>query len=189
MYFNSSLPQIGTLQNVDVVNGQPTTEISAWWQWWVRDQDNFPVSLPLSVSEDDSILCSLVVVTPTKVKFLIKNQTTGYMIAPFDQVAPMAQMTHMPSPIQVEISGATAEWIMERPTKLQSTQLYELPNYNRVEFKNCLAVSASSEMADRTHDLSNANLINMMAVREHPHRTVPISVAQRQGNNGIITTP
>ena len=39
-YLNSSLPQIGTAQYVDVTAAATTFTTKAWWQWWLRDHFN-----------------------------------------------------------------------------------------------------------------------------------------------------
>ena len=55
-------------------------------------------------------MCSLIVVNRTTVRFFIKNQTTGDFLSPFDERPPSAEID--------KVSGATAEWILERPTHL-----------------------------------------------------------------------
>jgi hypothetical protein len=181
-YLNSSLPQIGTAQEVVVVNGQPTRKIYAWVQWWVSDHSSIPVVLSsLLISAGDVITCSMVVMNRTTVRFYIKNQTTGAFVAPFEQSAPLFHPPDGREPVQLEVSGATAQWIMERPAALTSGhQLFELPNYGKVTFSNCYAVS-SSHGTEHPEGLSGATLINMRATREHPHRSAAISKSKLPG--------
>jgi hypothetical protein len=180
-YLDSSLPQIGTSQFVKVTNGQATPSYSTWWQWWLRGQKNPPVTLPLAVSQGDLIMCSLIVVNRTTVRFFIKNQTTGDFLSPFDERPPSAEID--------KVSGATAEWILERPTHLDDDGLYELPNYNTVVFSSCFAVTALDPASPgHTQTLPGAKLINMFEVREHPHRIFDISVAKlTEGDQGVAT--
>jgi hypothetical protein len=180
-YLNSSLPQIGTSQFVKVVNGQPTPpDISTWWQWWLRGQKGRPVNLALAVKPQDLVLCSLVVINAITVRFFIKNQTTGDFVSPFEETPP--------SPRIKRVSGATAEWIVERPTHFDDDGLYDLPNYNTVLFSNCLAVAAPGPgSSGKSEKLPGAKLINMFEVREHPHRIFDISVTKTEGDQGVAT--
>jgi hypothetical protein len=188
LYFNSSLPQIGTTQVVTVVGGQPQPPTaSAWWQWWVRDQTvNGPINIPLGVKPGDLVMCYLLVVSRMKVTFIIKNQTTGKTFNPIVVTAPQATMKHPPSPIQVQITGATAEWITERPAT--GSHLYDLADYGTVLFSNCAAVAAPAPgVMASVQRLTAAKLINMVKIAEHPHRTVKISVAEREGDQCVAT--
>jgi hypothetical protein len=126
-------------------------------------------------------MCSLIVVNRTTVRFFIKNQTTGDFISPFEGTPPSAQID--------KVSGATAEWILERPTHLDDDGLYELPNYNTVVFSSCFAVTAFDPASPgHTQTLPGAKLINMFEVCEHPHRTFDISVAKlTEGDQGVAT--
>jgi hypothetical protein len=188
-YLDSSLPQIGTAQFVDLVNGQPTAPITTtWWQWWARGERYPPITLSLAVKPGDLVMCSLIVVDRTTVRFLIKNQTSGDLAGPFDAPARMAGMKHPPSPIQMKVSGATAEWVTERPTSWLTDKLYELPDYGTVVFSDCHAISASAPGAvGKIEKLSGARLINMFEVREQPHRIAMISVAEREADEELAT--
>jgi hypothetical protein len=181
-YHNSSLPQIGTVQSVTVANGQAKApEASAWWQWWERDHINPPVTLSLDVKPGDLMMAHLIVVNPTLMRFMIKNQTTGHFVGPFDSPPPT-------SAIPLTVSGATAEWITERPKRLDRDALYRLPDYGSVLFSNCGAVAARRSGAARIDQtLPGAKLINMFEVREKPHRIADISVAEREGDEDFAT--
>lgn len=180
-YLNSSLPQIGTAQEVVVVNGLPTRKIYAWVQWWVSDHQSLPVVLSsLPINAGDEITCSMVAMDRTTVRFYIKNQTTGYCVAPFEQSAPLFHPPDGRAPVQLEVSGATAQWIMERPSALTAGhQLFELPDYGTVAFSNCYAVS-SSHGKERAEGLSSARFINMRAIRKRPHRSAIVSKSTRE---------
>jgi hypothetical protein len=186
-YLNSSLPQIGTAQEVVVVNGQPRRKIYAWVQWWVSDHRSVPVVLSsLPISAGDLVTCSMVVMNRTTVRFYIKNQSTGYFVAPFEQSAPLFHPPDGGEPVQLEVSGATAQWIVERPAALTPGHaLFELPDYGTVTFSNCYAVS-SSHGTERPEGLNGATLINMRATREHPHRSAVISRSKRQDMQSVV---
>ena len=79
-----------------------------------------------------------------------------------------------------KVSGATAEWIVERPTDVNTFELYELPDYRRVHFTNCFAISAvmppgGAPGSGLEQTLDGARLINMYKVERNPSRTVTIS--------------
>jgi hypothetical protein len=187
-YLDSSLPQIGTAQFVNAPSGIPP--FSAWWQWWLRDHKNPPVTLPLTVAPGHAVMASLLVLNDRCVKFSIVNRTTNRGVDPFDVKSPR---TDPPSCIQVKVSGATAEWILERPADLLTGMIYELPDYDEVDFTSCLAVSAELSQAGlsgpgREHTLEGARLVNMYRVAQGPPRTVTISKAKRLDVDRVGTT-
>jgi hypothetical protein len=185
-YRNSSLPQIGTASHVDVdAKGNATESTYAWWQWWVRDHSQRETRiLSVPIAPGHTVLCGLVVINPTVVRFYLKNQTTGYFFGPIDYGAPKPEG----SATQLKVTGATAEWITERPTAFDAKHtLYELPNYGEVKFSNCYAVS-SSPRDERTEKLGLATVINMRAIRKRPHRSTPLSIAELDGEQKFTTS-
>ncbi len=183
-YYHSSLPQIGTAQFIEVEAGvaaEPT--YSAWWQWWVKnDFSQPPVTLSLAVKAHDAIMASVIVDGDRQgVRFMIKNVTTGHIVGPFGESAP-------PQAIPLKVSGATAEWVMERPAVWLSDVLYDLPNYNTVLFNNCLAMAASPRGGPiKERRLQGAKLIDMYEVRRNPQRTAKISVAKLINERQVMT--
>jgi hypothetical protein len=185
-YLNSSLPQIGTASQIDIdAQGRATRKFYAWWQWWARDQHNSEHLISsVPVKPGDVILCNLVVISPTIVRLTLKNQTTGYLYGPIDVPAPVTEAN-----IQLRVTGATAEWITERPTAFDARHtLFDLPDYGHVPFSNCYAISSSPGSPERAETLDLATLIKMRAIREHPHRSVPVSVAQLMDSQAFTTS-
>jgi peptidase A4-like protein len=185
-YLDSTLPQIGTGQflNLDGVPGPTTT---SWIQWWPGP----PLTLPsLPVSPLDTIMCWLTVVNATQVILRIKNASASsgpYL--PFLWTAPQLPMLHPPTPVQAQVSGATAEWVMERPAKWPTDELYELPDYGCVKLTGAIAKSATAPgQPSRVETLFGARLIRMYKVAEDPHRAVTISVAKRCGPHTVKTS-
>jgi len=176
-YFDSSLPQLGTAQ---FLNGPATVPpYHTWCQWWLRDHPltYVPAILSVGVAPSQRVTAILRVVNETRVHCIIKNQTTN-AILPFTMIAP----THTLLGRQVKISGATAEWVVERPAK-QPDELYELPNYGTVHFTNCVALSAEMPAGgvpgpDRERTLDGARLIRMYKTERNPSRTVTLSKAE-----------
>jgi hypothetical protein len=178
-YLDSSLPQIGTAQFLNAPNDPP---FSVWWQWWLRNNPTTfsPVPIALPILPGQRMMASLRVLDETHVHFLIENRTTGQIFPPFTMAAP----TDTASQIQVKVSGASAEWIVERPTNETTGDLYELPSYDEVHFTNCFAISASMPPTQPPgpgleQTLDGARLINMYKVERNPSRTVTISKTER----------
>ena len=112
-YYRSTLPQIGTAQNIDPGTGVPTRSFFAWWQWWVRDvlDQAFPIKLAApTIHAGDLIMCFMQVADDRAgVSFVITNVTTGRAVQ-FFQAAPLTDRG-----VPFKVPGATAEWVMERP--------------------------------------------------------------------------
>jgi hypothetical protein len=186
-YLDSSLPQIGTAQFLNAPNDPP---FSVWWQWWLRDNPTTfsPVPIALPILPGQRMMASLLVLNDTQVQFLIENRTTGQIFPPFVMDAP----TDSVSQVQVKVSGASAEWIVERPANATTGDLYELPDYNEVHFTNCFAISADmppgqSPGSGLEQTLDGARLINMHEVERNPVRTVTISKTHRPGVDSLQT--
>ena len=176
-YFESSLPQLGTAQFVNA----PAPPFHTWCQWWLRDnpQTYDPQLLSVGVAPGQRVMASLRVVNETQVHGIIENRTTG-AILPFIMDAP----TDGSSGMQLKVSGATAEWIVERPAGDENpAELYELPNYGTVHFTNCFALSAKMLVGGvpgpgQEQTLDGARLIRMYKSERNPSRTVIISKAE-----------
>jgi hypothetical protein len=168
-YFDSSLPQIGTAQFLNAPSDPP---FSVWFQWWLRGNPNTykPVTLSLPILAGHRMMASLTVRNDARVHFVILNRTTGVGFRPFTMDAP----TDTSSGIQAKVSGATAEWILERPANAITEELYELPDYNQVQFTDCFAISTHGG-SGLEQTLDGARLINMYKVMDNPPRTVTIS--------------
>ncbi|MGX1105736.1 MULTISPECIES: A4/G1 family peptidase [Bradyrhizobium] len=189
-YYRSTLPQIGTAQNIDPATGAggPTTSFFAWWQWWVRGDpaQAFPVTLMSpKVHAGDLIMC-LMQVAPdrTGVSFVITNLTTSRSVQ-FFQTAPL---THLGQPFK--IPGATAEWVMERSAAPGNPTPLQLPDYGTVVFHDCGASAINTDtgaMVER--NLSGAKLIDMHVVKEKekPERTEKPSIAKPIGSTEFLT--
>jgi len=187
-YLNSSLPQIGTGQNVIVKNGKMEPEYFAWHEWWCAGHFSHPIRLDLPIKPDDWIRCTLTVDTLTRVIFHMKNETTGLEVASFPVDAPNKPPVAGSSapPIQRLISGATAEWITERPSDPDTDKPYELANYGTVVFENCLANAASDpDSARENQTLDGATLRDMVQISQN--RPELISRAELQGPQSVAT--
>jgi hypothetical protein len=171
-YVNSSLPQIGTAVTL-VVNAPPAA--LAWTQWWQRDDPNsVPLPIPLTVQPGDIVLCVLTAVGPQTVEYVMVDLTTGQFL-PVIGTAP-TDLLPVPS-----ISGATAEWVMERPRIIHSKKQCNFPNYGRSQFSLCVAVEAdsinlASLLGGLPQVLQGERLIRMFEVLPVPMRTANVSV-------------
>jgi peptidase A4-like protein len=168
-----SLPQLGTTQSVLVAGGTQTKKFEAWYQWWIRGQHFAPVPFPdFSVDEGDLVACILIMLTPVRARFVIKNLTqSGGPLSTVDLDVPSVQGV---PPSEHAVRGGNAEWIAERPMHIESDQLYPLADYASVTFDPCLALVPAA-----WRDLRGARLLRMIEVRESPHRAAIISSARK----------
>lgn len=187
-YYRSTLPQIGTAQNIDpsTSTGVPTKSFFAWWQWWVRDVSNqaYPITLTSpTIHAGDLVMCFMQVADDRAgVSFVITNLTTSRAVQ-FFQAAPP---TGAGQPFKVP--GATAEWVMERPADAPDPTPLQLPDYGTVDFRDCGAMAINTDtgaMVER--NLSAAKLIDMDVVKQNPERTVNISIAKPLDSTEFLT--
>ena len=180
LYFNSSLPQIGTTQAIDK-NGN--IDYHAWYQWWARNQTNpRPHRIKVfSISAGDEIfshvqtvnathvIVSIAKLNPPKQFWSRKRRAPIYLAGPYINDHP-------------KISGATAQWVVERPTKLNTDDLIPLVDYGRVDFRRCWASVAPEPGAPAAgyQTLDGARFIRMHERRNKPARIAMISSPLRR---------
>jgi hypothetical protein len=184
LYFRSTLPQIGTAQVIDEVTGAPA--YSAWWQWWVRNDIGQAIPITLThfdIQAGNRIKCYMKVSkNRKKVFFLIKNRSTG-KLKHFVQHAPLAYPNH-----RFTVTGATAEWVMERPADAPNPTPLPLANYGTVDFRHCGASAINRDTGARVErSLSAARLIDMYIVKQNPERTAKISIAKSFDDTEFFT--
>ncbi len=216
-YFHSSLPQIGTAQFVTKLAGGDDTKLFCWWQWWHRNKATRDHRIALDVEAGHLISADVTVLDRTWVKFFIINVTRQQMYPVFKVPAPLSTYADVDGKIQVMVSGATAEWITERPRmyvdddETNSRQislgmasngdddeldigdrgdLYSLPDYGVATFSACHAIARSAPDAPgyRVHDLKGAKFITMYETLQEPARTVDISIGRWVSNACLMTT-
>lgn len=190
LYFNSSLPQMGT---VSTLQPDGTTTAQAWTQWWARgNSDSVPLPLGLTVTPGDQILCILTVLDPHTVAFLMVNLTTGAVL-PVKGTAPTVTMPDG-SKLQPGIAGATAEWIVERPRVLGGAKpCYNFPDYGETGFGLCVAVegtqmNVSSLPGGLLQVLHGARRIRMFQTLPDPARTEYISMPRTLNDTSFRVT-
>jgi len=168
-YRDSSLPQIGVMQSVTAATGVAT--YFAWYQWWAKGTPPvfYPLALPVDAGHE--VYAILTVLNPTSVLFNIKNVTLGVILGAFVVGAPGVCL----------VSGATAEWIMERPTPLGGDPWspYPLPAYENFSFTGCRTESTAPDGSLKSIDLELARLIRMNEITKAPPGVRTISVAKK----------
>ncbi len=196
-YVNASLPQIGTSHFVKIVNNKPKMTDGVWWQWWLAGGPNPPpIKLPLKVNPGDEMMASLFVVAERHVKYLIANHTTGEVCTPFIEPIPTTYLeplqTGHPRPRRhdwpARVSGATAEWITERPMNWTTGEMDQLPAFQPVIFRDCHVVSGRAPGKDEREELpAGAQLINASRIESNPFRSVQVAVAERLCRDSFST--
>ena len=103
----------------------------------------------------------------------MKNVSTGTI----------SGVVEIDAPTGCLVSGATAEWIMERPSPLDNPDPwipYPLPRYQDFSFTGCRAgTTAPNGAASNTMDLDLVRLIRMKEITEAPPGVRTISVAKK----------
>jgi hypothetical protein len=173
-YAEDSLPQIGTRQDIDATG----THYETWWEWYAHGQTNQPTKTPLIVNPGDTVMCWITVLSPTEVRFMMRNLSNQSAL-PF---------IHAPlSPIQPKaIPGVTAEWIVERPTSPTTGVIETLPDYGGMEFQDCLAVADGAAGGPQLQDLTGSRLIRMMQQRPAPWRSTLVSEPKRVRHPPVV---
>jgi peptidase A4-like protein len=180
LYLNSSLPQIGTTQKLTVsASGPPVVSCFGWFQWWERPAGgpfiqfgNFPVT------PGDEIASLIWVTGASAVLAAMLNLSTNMLVA----VIAIAPKAKPPGGVMrtLTISGATAEWVVERPTIFGSTKPYWFPNYGRTRFRDCRTATGPAPGAPRKGmDLRSPHLIRMYDRLQNPMRTRFISMPEK----------
>jgi len=128
----------------------------------------------------------MIVLNDTQVLFTMLNVSTATLLLPFIVDSPVDPMIGAP----LRVSGATAEWIMERPTDYVTGSLWGLPAYGTVRFLDCLAISDKTPLSltGRGENVAGARLVDMFDVGQNPSRAIMISEAERIGTREITTT-
>jgi len=194
-YLNASLPQIGTSHFVQKGLSLATAVHGVWWQWWLRGVPNPPpIKLPLKVrpgTDDrpgDEIMASLFVVDSTHVIYLIANHTTGEVCTPFKVLEPSAYLAPDLPGRPVRVSGATGEWITERPVNWTTGRSDRLPFYGQVYFEDCHIVLGRAPHVDELEERPRGTLlIRAIRVDRDPPRAMTIARAKRHGRMRFST--
>jgi hypothetical protein len=202
-----AMPQLGTYQQVDLAaaTSDPAslvTTVVAWWQWWQRDdiagqQVSIPQSqFPLQVG--DVVYAELDVIDPSKVRFFLKNLSTGMVFPAFDLTKPSPLPVNPNFPVTVE--GRTAEWIVERQTQVGTTDLRPFCDYGEVLFHGCTAEVMSKKTGTTSEQqLELATLLRMADWTvpstsggvDQPGLRNPgiiVSTPALQGDDGVLVT-
>ncbi len=178
-YRDSSLPQIGTAQDL-TIQGHP--HYFVWMQWWRRDVKTGPPNIihNVHVKPGHRVICWISVLTPMLARFVIKNESTG-IVTCFTRTVPLRSF----SSVQLQISGATAEWIVERPSP-EAGLFDSLPDYHAVHIDDCVAVVAGGGVGViREPTLGAAKRIIMYEIRRNPSRAAQVSVPSLVGERAL----
>lgn len=182
-YFDASLPQIGT---VSVLNADGTRDAQAWVQWWAKDELKLKLkTLSLKVQPGQTVLCVLTALGPQEVAALIVNLSTIPITAqPVRITPPMARLPSGSGAAQPKIAGATAEWIVERPSDLDLPRFENFPDYGQTQFEFCGAVEGRhadlpSLLQGLPIGLQGARDIRMFQTLRDPARTRYISMPHK----------
>jgi hypothetical protein len=169
-YLNSSLPQIGTEQILTVAaNGTQSYEYFAWFQWWARRQAhmNRKVISNITIDAGVSVMAAVWVIDPHHVVAILRTYAPSNQITVLVEQTPELDLKAAKKPkFRPAISGASVEWIHERPLKEGEPTLFA--KYNPVPFRHCVAGAAPKAGVPPTLEqkLAGARLFRLFVVPE-----------------------
>ena len=171
-------------------NGLPSLpKASLWIQWWPQPVFIIPT---MTVNFSDRVYCWLTADSLTSVRciFAVKPPLGLGLVQVWYMLAPVIDFDPPPiSGYQAKISGATAEWITEACTNEATNQIFPLPNYTKVQFEQCYAISRPDPLGPgRLERLIGPTRINMYKVINTPGERVTISTGKRPGIVGTVPT-
>jgi hypothetical protein len=187
-YLNSSLPQVGSGQCLTVdPTGVETRKYYVFFQWWARDQVRLTLDTikGIEIKAGTSVMGLVWAIDPTHVIVVFRN------FAPLNQITVFVRQSPETKTIRPIISGATADWIMERPTVLElgGTALELFPSYDRVHFKHCVAGVARTAGQSTSEEVLKAPRLKRMfeVASDAPSRTRFISMPNRISTTSFST--
>ncbi len=181
-YAESTLPQIGTRQGFDDAR-DPDPAYSAWWQWWEPGQTNAkPHRIGIDLDAGDEVFCSVQVQPGSTAAAIVS--IANFASAAHPKPVQFWSRKVMPKKAQPLIPGATAEWIVERPTRVHKTTLLPLADFDPVQFSDCQALAARDPAAaaagqGRYRNLDGARFIRMYDMLQNPSRSRFLSMPAR----------
>lgn len=145
-----SMPQMGTAQVVGDTGerdsaGNRLPEYFAWWQWWLRGRTiQAPIVFPTgALYPGDKVYCCVTLLPPDQpdpgdrhhVQFFLSVNGVG---SPVEIEPPPTNDPDIDGGRRVPATGASAEWILERPTALHASpdgnikagELFPLPKFD-----------------------------------------------------------
>jgi hypothetical protein len=186
LYLNSSLPQIGVIQSLPTAPSGAASSATAFCQWWDRQGPQSLIELTgLTLDAENEVIGSIWANTATSVIGYLRNIATDQLTI-IGMGAPVVKLRGG-TELQLNISGATAEWVLERPTELGTTTLYPFPCFDETEFDAWAAAAPEAGPPEGAPmDLRRAVLIGMYEMLVDPTRTAFISMPHRKGNAAFV---
>ena len=187
-YFDSSLPQVGV---TSILQPDGTRRAEAWVQWWARDEMNIQiVVLPIPVQPGQTVACVLTVLGPQEVACVVVNLSAMPVTVQAVSIIPPMAKAAGGGPARPSVTGATAEWVIERPRDVDLPRFENFPDYGQTRFDLCLAVEGGSPdfasvLDGQAVGLTGARDIRMFEMLDGPARTQYISMP-RKVNSGTL---
>jgi len=193
-----SLPQMGTVSEVDIKGNVLQPGTYAFCQWWVRGQSYGEVRIAnMPIEPKDKIFCMLTAQGPTDVHFAMTNRTKKHSVSLSWAAGEVEQDPAKLDRSEAPLEGRTAVWCVERPLTMpvgtEAPMLYRLPKIGKVRFKEALA-----EMRDPANpatppvprDLTAARLLRMVgsAKDNAPPRSIALTSPAAPATGGSSLT-
>jgi hypothetical protein len=187
-YFDASLPQVGT---TSILQPDGTRRAEAWVQWWARDELGLQlVVLPMAVQPGQPVLCVLTVLGPQEVACVVVNLGADPITAQAVSIIPPLAALPGGGSARPSISGATAEWVVERPRDVDLPRFENFPDYGQARFDLCMAVQGdapdfASVLKGQAVGLQGARDIRMFEMLTGPARTQYISMPRKVNDHTL----
>jgi hypothetical protein len=214
----TSMPQMGTTQVVGDTGetdktGTKLPDYFAWWQWWLLGRSiQLPVVLPTGpLAPGTKIYCCVTLLPPDQpdagnrdnVQFFLSVNDVGL---PVLVEPPPSNNGIDPVPAR----GASAEWIVERPTALHGSpngavaegELYPLPMFDSAgsdDFAASLAPTPDSRLVGSSPipalapgmNFRTPRLLRMVERRENPSRLAVLAkpIRAKDGEVTVVRKP
>jgi len=216
----TSMPQMGTTQvsgdtGATFGNGMAMPNYFAWLQWWLLGPTlQLPVTYDVTINPGMKIYCCVTLLPPNQpntgdrdyVQFYITVNGVGRPVI-FKPPPSNDPTTSDDDGRGVPARGASAEWILERPTALNASpngnikenQIYPLPAFDTIgsdDFAAALAlgpdpgVTATAALTSAVN-FRTPRLLRMIEQRDNPSRIAVIAqpIAAKDGKVTVRSKP
>ena len=189
-YWDSSLPQIGMEHWLTVAaDGSAVQTGDVFFQWWSRFAGNHQGpsyrNTALTITPGTEVMAMLWAIDATTAVGMLRNFDLPELPAGGMWQSPAVPLVDGTAQ-QPLISGATAEWVVERPSTPDGLEPF--PDYGTVNFSDCVVglVPNAGAAIDAEETLSGQRLLRIYEVPLHPPlRTRVISRAERSSISSV----
>jgi len=186
-----SMPQIGT--TLVLRKGEATPKAYGWMQWWVRGKGGKDGYTEVEIEDfplvpGETVTCGLFMSDQDDVHFSIRRHSDNELTGK-SWVSHRLLSEDVEKPRKGEaVAGSGACFVVERPMKHGTTEMFPLPDFGEVTFRECWArtqpLAGSALSARRVRDIRAARRIRMVDVLGGPGRMATLASPARRNGSG-----